>query len=74
LDRLEGFVSGFGRAFYKREVASDVPIMAGSTTKGKVVLRKMSVGQIIDERYVDGEESVVPFWAGREICWEIVEA
>jgi dihydroorotase len=85
LDKLEGFVSGFGRAFYGREVAGDVPTTSAlsMSTMGKVgesgrdvvVLRKVSMerGRVIDERYLEGEESVVPFWSGRAIGWEIVE-
>jgi len=68
LERVEGFASTFGRAFYGREV--------GATREGagRVVLRKVEgEGRKVDERWVLGEESVVPFWAGKELKWEIVE-
>lgn len=60
LDTLENFVSGFGRAFYGRE-----------TTEGKVTLRKVS-DKVVEESWSLGDASVVPFWAGKEIGWEIV--
>jgi dihydroorotase len=65
LDKLQGFVSDFGRAFYGREVADK---------KDTVILRKvpMECRRMIDDKYVDGGESVVPFWAGRLIGWEVV--
>ncbi|KAF9468924.1 hypothetical protein BDZ94DRAFT_1182680 [Collybia nuda] len=66
LERLQGFVSENGRAFYKREVSRDI-----QTT---VVLRKVNAGSgIIQEAYGLGTDSVVPFWAGRKLDWEIVE-
>ncbi|KAG5654058.1 hypothetical protein H0H81_007784 [Sphagnurus paluster] len=65
LERLEGFVSDFGRAFYKRSIRSG---------NRKVVLRRPAEGKdLINEKYVLGADSVVPFWAGREIGWEIAE-
>jgi len=67
LDRLDGFVSTFGRKFYGREISS----------KGRkvVVLRKVGPENVrkIEERFSVGQESVVPFWAGKKIDWEIVE-
>jgi len=64
LDKLDGFVSGFGRAFYKRAVSSD--------HQSKVVLRRPSSGKyLIDEKYTSDNDSVVPFWAGRKLGWEI---
>jgi len=65
LDKLDGFVSDFGRAFYKRE--------AGANIHSKVVLQRTSAGEAsIDNRYVLNNDVVVPFWAGREIGWKIV--
>jgi dihydroorotase len=58
---LEGFVSTFGRAFYKVE-----------GKEGKVTLRKVE-GKKVEERWALGGESVVPFWAGKKLGWEIVE-
>ncbi|EMD40694.1 hypothetical protein CERSUDRAFT_149009 [Gelatoporia subvermispora B] len=63
LDRLEGFVSSHGRTFY------GFPIAEG---EHGVVLRK-TPGKVVEEKFIDGEQSVIPFWAGREIGWEIVE-
>lgn len=64
LDKLEGFVSGFGRAFYKRE--------AGADSHSKVMLQRTVGKASIDDRYVLNDDVVVPFWAGKEIGWEIV--
>jgi dihydroorotase len=65
LDKLEGFVSTFGRAFYKRGVDVD--------SHSKVVLQKTVAGKaLIDDRYVLGDNTVVPFWAGRDMGWKIV--
>ncbi|KAJ6627564.1 Dihydroorotase [Mycena sp. CBHHK59/15] len=61
LDKLDGFVSTFGRRFYHRD---------------KVVLCKKSNdgGSVVQDKYGVGEESVVPFWAGKEIGWELVKS
>jgi dihydroorotase len=64
LDKLDGFVSGFGRGFYKREV--------GAGNHSKVVLQRTAGKTLIDDRYVLNNDVVVPFWAGKEIGWEIV--
>ncbi|KII95805.1 hypothetical protein PLICRDRAFT_34754 [Plicaturopsis crispa FD-325 SS-3] len=63
LDRLENFVSGFGRRFYHRE----------SVNGESVVLRRCK-GKTVDEVWTSegGLDSVVPFWAGKEIGWEVV--
>ena len=65
LDKLGGFVSSFGRAFYKREAseASDFKVLLQRTPAGKAV---------IDDRYVSDNDVVVPFWAGKAIGWKIV--
>ena len=60
LDKLENFVSGFGRKFYGVE-----------TTEGKVTLQKVT-NRIVEHSWSLGDASVVPFWAGKEIGWEIV--
>ncbi|KAK7060218.1 dihydroorotase [Paramarasmius palmivorus] len=63
LDRLEDFVSNFGRAFYKRP--------AGDAKK--VTLKQVLTGFNIEESYASNEEKVVPFWAGKQIRWMIEE-
>ncbi|KAI0921238.1 hypothetical protein AcW1_004723 [Taiwanofungus camphoratus] len=60
---LEGFVSTHGRTFYK------VPAYKGV----KVVIKKVQ-GNVIEEKWEEGGQSVVPFWAGQKLGWEIVEA
>ena len=60
LDKLESFVSTNGRAFYRK------PARAGE----KVVLRRAKAK--VQEVLTQGEDSVVPFWAGKELNWEIV--
>lgn len=63
LDKLKGFVSTFGRRFYHRDLdAAEAP---------SVILRKSGV-QVVEEKYGAGEDSIVPFWAGKEISWKIV--
>ncbi|KAJ7638559.1 Dihydroorotase [Roridomyces roridus] len=63
LDKLEGFTSTFGRRFYRREVSTE-----GAE---KIALHKVDK-YVIQEQYGDGEETVSPFWAGKELGWQIV--
>ncbi|KAI0068889.1 dihydroorotase [Artomyces pyxidatus] len=63
LDKLEGFVSTFGRSFYGRPVQSEQG--AGLVTLRRVVRK-------VTSSYSRGEDIVSPFWAGRELGWEIV--
>ncbi|GBE79545.1 Dihydroorotase [Sparassis latifolia] len=62
LKRLEEFVSANGRAFY------GVPVPDGDS---QVMLQKVQ-GNVIEEKWVLGKQSVVPFWAGRPLDWKIV--
>ncbi|KAJ7095126.1 hypothetical protein B0H15DRAFT_93398 [Mycena belliarum] len=64
LNRLDGFVSTFGRRFYGRDL--DIP------QKTQVILRQTEK-HFVEENYSGDGETVVPFWAGKEICWEIVD-
>ncbi|OSD04293.1 Dihydroorotase [Trametes coccinea BRFM310] len=64
LDKLEGFVSTHGRAFYGRPVAEN---------DRRVVLKRASGKAVGIEGYGSGPTHVVPFWAGKAIGWEIVE-
>ena len=61
LDKLEGFVSRNGRAFYKREVVS--------ADGGNVRLRRRQ--GVVTRKYTLREQEVVPFWSGRDLDWEI---
>ncbi|KZT20740.1 Dihydroorotase [Neolentinus lepideus HHB14362 ss-1] len=63
LDKLENFTSTYGRAFYGRPVTKE--------TETRVTLRKVE-GKNIAEKWMLGQESVVPFWAGKDLNWEIV--
>lgn len=63
LDKLEGFVSTFGRKFYGREVPE--------TREGTVTLRKIAGGKKVSDVWRMGEECVVSFMAGKHIGWEI---
>jgi dihydroorotase len=63
LERLQDFVSNFGRAFYQRPVQ-----MRALDT---VQLRR--VASVVPEACVMGQESVVPFCAGKTLSWAIVE-
>ena len=65
LERLEGFVSTHGRAFY------GFPAREGD----EVVLRRVE-GRTVDKAYAyktdKGEDEwVIPFLAGEEIRWEV---
>ncbi|KAJ7047633.1 hypothetical protein C8F04DRAFT_1247263 [Mycena alexandri] len=63
LDKLQGFASTFGRSFYHRDLNAE--------QTHKVVLQKISA-HVVEGKYGAGEESVVPFWAGKELGWKIV--
>ena len=55
-------MSTFGRIFYQRPA-----------TAGKKVKLRVSQGKNIEEIYQLDNDSLVPFWAGKVIGWEIVE-
>ena len=63
LDKLEGFVSDFGRSFYNQQIKGEAK---------SVVLRR-SPGKVVDEQYMLGNDVLVPFWAGKAIRWEIAQ-
>jgi dihydroorotase len=63
LDKLEGFVSTFGRCFYRRELSAE--------NTSNVILRKVD-GHVIEGKYGADKESIAPFWAGKGINWKIV--
>jgi dihydroorotase len=63
LDKLEGFVSKNGRAFYKKEVVSTEGV------NDMVRLRRCRVG--VATKYSLREAEVVPFWCGKDLEWEI---
>ncbi|KAJ3511549.1 hypothetical protein NLJ89_g4033 [Agrocybe chaxingu] len=65
LDKLESFVSTNGRTFYKRPVEDE----KGSRT---VTIQRTSTRTLVDAEYALGNDRLVPFWAGKEIGWEIV--
>jgi len=62
LDKLEGFVSKNGRAFYNREVAS-------SDGNSIVQLRKRKAS--VRGTYTLKEVEVETFWSGKDLEWEI---
>lgn len=64
LDKLNGFVSDYGRAFYKRPAASG----------RKVVLQKDAGSpHTIPQAYGSDDAEVSPFWAQKELHWAIQE-
>lgn len=63
LDKLEGFVSDFGRRFYNEPIKSE----------GKTVVLRRSPEKVVDEQYTMGNDTLVPFWAGKAIGWEIAQ-
>jgi dihydroorotase len=62
LDKLEGFVSKNGRAFYKKEIVS-------GDGNDIVRLRRRKAG--VAGTYSLKGEVVVSFWAGKDLEWEI---
>jgi dihydroorotase len=62
LDKIENFVSTFGRAFYRKEVRPG--------ENGVTLRRIKGDGKLIPE-CLEGE--LVPFGAGRKLAWEITE-
>lgn len=61
LDKLEGFVSTFGRNFYKKPANGN-----------KVVLKRLSSAMTIPtDGYTSKEANVIPFWAGKQLDWII---
>jgi dihydroorotase len=64
LDKLEGFVSKNGRAFYKKEISSP-------TKDGNPVIRLKRCKAPVTESYSLKEVEVVPFWSGKDLEWEI---
>lgn len=63
LDKLEGFVSKNGRAFYKKGVVS-------TDGGGDVVLLRRRRAAV-KGKYSLREQEVIPFWTGRDLVWEI---
>ncbi|KAJ7068029.1 dihydroorotase [Mycena amicta] len=63
LDKLEGFVSTFGRRFYQRELQID--------QAEKVVLQRADA-YVVDDKYEAQDADVVPFWAGKRINWQLL--
>ncbi|KAI0320617.1 Dihydroorotase [Amylostereum chailletii] len=61
LDKLEGFVSTFGRRFYRQEI---------DVGQGAVTLEKVTTE--VQDKFISGDESVVPFWAGKKLNWRII--
>ena len=67
LDKLEGFVSRFGRDFYR------VPAKRGEQVTIKRKIEGVEVEKVWGYEKEDGEkEYVIPFLAGEKIGWEIV--
>jgi len=63
IDRLADFTSNFGRDFYQ------VPLNPGAP---KVVLQKVQ-GVRVQAEYSNGGKTVVPFWAGKDLEWQIIK-
>lgn len=63
LDKLQNFVSGYGRAFYRRSPGANAR---------RIVLEKVKQYRVEDAWSFD-DETVRPFWAGKELCWQIAE-
>lgn len=61
LDKLEGFVSDFGRRFY--EIEKD-------GKEGKIVMVKRRV--VVKDMIGDSKDGVVPFRAGEWLTWDVI--
>ena len=61
LDKLETFVSTNGRTFY------GLPRSDGM----KEVIVRRTEGREVEMQFSLGKELVVPFMAGKKLCWEI---
>lgn len=61
LDKLQNFVSGYGRAFYGRS--------AGANAR-RIVLEKAKRYRV-EDTWSFGDQTVRPFWAGKELGWQI---
>ncbi|KAK4687902.1 hypothetical protein P7C73_g2200, partial [Tremellales sp. Uapishka_1] len=66
LDKLEGFVSGNGRRFYGIEAEKGRELVLRRSPDGE--------GKVVGVLRGAGGVEVVPFWAGKELGWEIVDA
>jgi dihydroorotase len=64
IDRLADFTSNFGRDFYQ------IPARPGAP---KVVVQKVHGGVRVQTEYSNGEKTVVPFWGGKDLEWQIVD-
>ncbi|TDL29450.1 Dihydroorotase [Rickenella mellea] len=64
LDKLANFVGEFGRRFYGLDMSTGNPIVTLREVEGH--------GVTIQESWKCGEDSLVPFMAGKRIRWEIV--
>jgi len=62
IDQLENFVSSNGRKFYGREVQ-----------KGTAPVKLQRAPFQVEEEWQMGDEAVVPFWAGKQLNWAIVQ-
>lgn len=61
LDRLQDFVSNYGRAFYRRPPGANAR---------RIILRKVRGIKVADTWPV-GDDRVIPFWADKELEWGI---
>jgi dihydroorotase len=68
LDKLQNFVSTFGRNFYGLDQSTG---NAGTRRREFAELRKLKSAIEVQDKFVMGKECVVPFWAGQKIGWEL---
>jgi len=61
VDKLQNFASGYGRAFYRRSVGVNAR---------RIVLERVKRYRVGDT-WSFGDETVRPFWAGKELGWQI---
>ena len=75
LERLTTFASENGRAFYRILPRTTlVEADDGSVDERTPVTSLRRARRTIENVYIMGEQSVVPFWAGQDLNWEIVQS
>ena len=67
LDRLSGFVSEFGRRFYGFDLGD------GNKEGYSAPVKLVRVVSNVNQELSLGDQSVIPFWAGRTLAWSIEE-
>ena len=72
LDKLEGFSSANGRAFYRVPAPTLLVENEDGTVQETAKVVTLERAEVtVNNAYASGEQSVVPFWAGKTLNWKI---